>query len=1565
MKAGWESKTFYHPAMTTNDRIYCRRGGFLGSLARFSPAAYGVMPTAIGGEPDHFLALQVADEALADAGFENGSLDGKRVEVILGKGTYINSGYTNLLQHGFIVDQTVELLGQVNPSLQDDELESIRAALKASLPPFTADTVPAMVPNLVAGRIANRLDLMGASYTVDAACASSLVAVQQGIRDLRSGTCDVVLAGGVHASTPPQILMLFCQLGALSRTEQIRPFDAAADGTLLGEGVGIIVLKRAEDAERDGHSIYALIKEVETASDGKAVGLLAPRCEGEELAIRRTYERAAISPTSVELIEAHGTGTIVGDLTEIQALTRVFGERKSTFPTCGIGSVKSMISHLLPAAGIASIIKVALALEHKALPPTINCEEPSPKLELHRTPFYMNTKLRPWIHGASTPRRAGVNAFGFGGINAHALLEEYVGERAGRRPMLWPKWETELFVLQGNSNEELVRKCILLESAARTVTDEQLPELAFTSNCAEEWSALRCAIVAKDVGDLIQKLESARLSLTSRWPNATRGQKGVYVTEQPLAMEGKVGFVFPGEGSQYVGMLSDLCLQFDEVRECFDRSDRVFELNQCEIRPSQLLFPPTHASLSPDVKVEERLWQMDVAAEAVFTADHALFGLVSHLKIFPDAVVGHSSGEFAALLASGALVLKDPDDLVVHSAKLNQLFTSLAHQVPTSSLATVGCADPSWIRDAISEAAGTIQIALDNCPHQVVLSGPQEAITAACRRLQTQGAICSFLPFSRGYHTLHFAPVADQLARFFEMLEITIPRVPLYSCKTARAFPTDPAAIRSLACDQWSAPVRFREVIETMYNDGVRIFVEVGPKANLTAFIRDILEKRHHIAVPLNTVRNSGLTQLNNALGMLAAHGVQMRLEYLYSHRTKRRRSLDEITSVKSKKCPSEHDVQLSGELPRLKLPPEYTIQHRFDPLIASSGPRSKTPIESVLLSPQPGRVSERFRVLKQHFGNLEKIVSTEENVMRAFLSERRPQQSRPLNVRVTNEYDRARKLPFPITIEHLRPQRELQGSSNLSLEEDIFLLDHVIGRSPHRNGLNPGGLPVLPLTISLEIMAEAATLLASKKHLVRIQNVRAHRWIEVPNKTRSFAISASCSSDSTEDRVEVVIRELSDAALEKQDSLIEGVVVFGDAYPSPPQSRPSRGKEIRFRHGPEEYYQIMFHGPLFRTVVSVDRLEDTGAEATLQIPTTHHVFRSHSGEGMLTSPILLDGAGQVIGFWAWDRFEEGFTVFPVGFESMELFGPLPTNSDRIKCHAEIRTLNDGQVSSDLRLCAPDGAVLTKISGWKDKRLFDWSRPFARFVLSPTERTFTRSCPGIVSGLCGGAEMVCRGVFERGTGIWSRILARLILNVAEQEFWMGLRGPEKYRRQWLLGRMAAKDAVRTYAAEKLNLHLNLSDIEIDAPSDGHPCITNSLQSAGLRVRLAIAQGSDCAIAAVADEGKCRGLSIEIDDRPSLSELESDLDTADSCLVHDLPVLERTQWARRIHCAKRALAKLMSRQVHCTVSRVERPTGIVFACVRDAPITQPFDLPVQTFPVITGVMENLVFASVAT
>jgi len=328
------SKTFYDPTPGTEDKIYCKRGGSLGNYFPFNPLKYGTMPrNVLGAEPDQFLCLRAVYEAMEDAGYgRDKTVDGDRTSVIIGRGNYLGAGVAGLLQRGMITEQTMSLIQAMHPEFTVEHLQEIKKALRRSLPDFNPEIASGLIPNIAAGRVANRLDFMGKSLTIDAACASSLIAAELGIDGLTSGRDDMAIVGGVHIYTNFAFMQVFSVMRALSPTSTIRPFDADCDGTMAGEGLGLLVLKRLEDAEADGNRIYAVIKGIGTSSDGRAKSVTAPRVEGEELAVRRAYESSGIAPETVELIEAHGTGTPVGDAAEIETLHRVFGRRESGPP---------------------------------------------------------------------------------------------------------------------------------------------------------------------------------------------------------------------------------------------------------------------------------------------------------------------------------------------------------------------------------------------------------------------------------------------------------------------------------------------------------------------------------------------------------------------------------------------------------------------------------------------------------------------------------------------------------------------------------------------------------------------------------------------------------------------------------------------------------------------------------------------------------------------------------------------------------------------------------------------------------------------------------------------------------------------------------------------------------------------------------------------------------------------------------------------------------------------------------------------------------------------------------
>ncbi|HUK55201.1 MAG TPA: beta-ketoacyl synthase N-terminal-like domain-containing protein [Nitrospiria bacterium] len=1669
----WEVERYYDPDSKENDRIYCKRGGFLGDLARFNPVKYGVMPNSVdGSEPDQFLALRVAHEALTDAGYSEGQIDRTRIEVILGRGTYINRGITNGVQHGVIIDQTIRILKELHPEHTDEELAQLKRTLKESLPPFNANVVPGLVPNIISGRVMNRLDFMGTNYLIDAACASSLIAIDHGLRDLASGRCDLAIVGGVHASLSPPIIMVFCQLNALSRKTQLRPFGKEPDGTLLGEGLGMLVLKRVEDAERDGDRIYALIKGVGTASDGRALGLLTPRVDGEELALRRAYDSSGIPPQTIGLIEAHGTGTPVGDVTEVQALTRVFGQRNGP-PRCAMGSVKSMIGHTMPASGAAGVIKAALALHHKVLPPTL-CEEPNPDLKLEESPFYLNTETRPWIHGAAeSPRRAGVNAFGFGGINAHVILEEYIPENESAMPSLLQRWDSEMVLLQGDSLQDLVQKVQSLEHYIKGIQKVELKDIAYTLNTQQPLRPFRLTLVATSIDELLKKLAHAAKRLADPACRQIKEREGIYYFSEPLAPHGKVAFLFPGEGSQYLNMLSDLCCHFPEVRQQFDLMDRAFTQQGRRYLPSDVVFPPpTTQDGQGNSTDEQKLWQMDIGAEAVFAASQGMLALFNCLKIQPDCVVGHSTGEYSALLAAGALSGEDNEgQLVRHILDLNRIYQEMAarNEIPEGILLAVGGVERQTVETIIGTGSEPIHIAMDNCPHQLVLCGSRHAIAWASSRLASEGAICTPLPFERAYHTSLFAPVCAALKDFFAALPLTTPLIPIYSCATTGPMPSDAEKIRRLALNQWSQPVRFRETIEGLYAAGVRIFIEVGPKSNLTGFVDDTLRTQPHLAVASDSHRRPGTTHLNHALALLTAHHVPMDLEPLYQRRTPHRLTLD-IQQDRAARGESDNGMRIALELQPLRLdrhngdtarPRPTSVPTPVQPLTALGNPPVTPPTvaprslvqtggsESLVLPARNPTDTSQNNVLQTYFKTMDAFLTIQQSVMEGYLSRTVHGQPIPsststasavptqsattvngnpeppaaliakteqpertdsdhiqrtfLNlvsektgypaqmlgldldleadlgidsikrVEILGAAKRALKpalpeqamegltgkktlreiirffsngsgetstaaeplvttddrkpiqnFPFLNHIVTLEPGKRLEAIRRIDPEEDIFLRHHTLGGQVSMTDKTLMALPVMPLTMTMEIMAQVAAALAPDLHLVRMREIRAYRWIAFDRPPVTLAMTAARISDHDGTEIEVKIREVSESSGTPGPVLAECVAVFSDRYPATPVAAPlplTTERPSRWR--PENLYaEGMFHGPTFQGVKSVDRWGQDGTEATLTVLPLDRLFRSIQSPVWITDPILLDAAGQLVGYWTTEHLPTGFNVFPFRLRELQIFGPRLPVGTCVTGRARIRLEGDQQISSDIDLIGPDGRLYLRMSNWEDRR-FELPEEFYRTRIRPQVGYLTRDWSVFGPNFNNGRSVSCAlrepfpaDFMDAHAMIWRRVLAHLILSHREREFWHDLKGPNQRQVEWLLGRCAAKDAIRRLVKTRHGLDLFPADVEILTDAEGRPRVAGSwMDGLGGVPYVSISHSAGCAAAAACWPDTASGLGLDIEQWPVGGRDPGWLSLAftegERRLLAGLTG-DPEEWALRFWCAKEAVAKALGR-----------------------------------------------------
>ena len=1590
----WDPSVFYDPDSKTNDRVYCKRGGYIGDLAQFRPLDFGVMPVTVdGGEPDQWLALRVAQEALADAGYAEPPKEHVRTEVILGKGTYVNRGNLTVGYHAMIVEYFLQALRNLHPEHTDAEIDAIKKEMKAGLPPFSADTAPALIGNIIAGRIANRLDLMGPSFTVDAACASALLAIEIGVRDLLSHKCDLVLAGGANVNAPLPTMSLFCQLGALSRKEQIRPFDKNADGTILGEGFGMIVLKRRADAERDGNRIYALVKGVGIASDGRAVHVMAPRVEGEELALRRAYEMAGVSPATVGLIEAHGTATPVGDVVELQALSRVFGERQGSLPTCALGSVKSNIGHAMPAAGIAGVIKAALSLYHRVLPPTIHCDEPNPAFHLEKTPFYVNTETRPWIHGADTPRRAGVNSFGFGGINGHVVLEEHSIEKSDS-PTHQTRWETEVFVLEAESRQKLIERCGKLKEYLARSRELSLKDLAFTLNSRLEGQPSRLAVVAPSAEDLAQKLSLALEKLAKPECRQIKDNAGIYYFEKPL--EGKLAFLFPGEGAQYQNMLLDLCVHFPEVRRVFDLADRALTHGSRKVLPSDLIFPRSILSEAETAIVEKALWQIDGAVEGVLVGNSAMWALLSSLEIRPDVIAGHSTGDYSAMFASKIIELAD-EEYVETILEWNKAHGRLAQQapVPESTLVAVA-ADSATVMSIIEAVGGELYLAMDNCPHQSVLVGSKIAAEQAIEHLRRRGIIYEILPFDRPYHTPMFQAYAEGAGReFFAGLPVRPPATETYSCTTAARYPTSVEEIRKLFVEHWTGPVLFTETVKKMYEDGVRLFVEAGPRGNLTAFVSDILRGKPHLAMPANLPRRSGITQVNHLVGVLAAQGVGMRLDYLYARRDPQSLSWETSSLVQAK--PRSAPMKLSLALPPLRVSkrpdkkiaapaaiapspsngntrPEVPTSPWQDPNAHAILPRSER-LADVAPAPAPPQnvstrqvsaphlatptaltqppaplaahaatVSSTAVVVKEYLKGMEVFLDVETQVMGAFLS--RSRMAAPGNRMATSPS--AREFPLLGSILSIVPGQELTAERQLSQQTDLFLRDHALGGPVAITDPDLRPMVVLPLTMSMELLAEAAAALMPGHVLVGMRDIQARHWIRVDDAPVKLHISArrlANGSPGSTQEVSVQVRNEADASPHKNAApVIEGVMIFGDRYPqSPAASNVALTGERKSQLASRELYdgRRMFHGPCFQGVTSIDRTGQNGVVGQLRSLPAADLFQSIPNPQLVTDPVMLDAAGQLVGFWTAERLERGFVVFPYRLERLHIYGPNRPAGERFSCGVQLQLLGNEGIRSDIEIARADGAVWMRLEGWADRR-FDPPPRFHRAWTAPNEATISEPWQTPLAGMAAGNDgCACyrlESLFEPGSSLWKELWASLVLSRRERKAFAELRGPEHRQIEWLSGRTAAKDAIRGFVKQQYGLALLPADIEIFQDEQGRPMVHGSwLQQLPVAPEVSLSHTEGIAVALAGDGKHGRRLGIDIqlirDLKPDFETLA--LTTDEQRLLNTVPQPIRAEWLVRLWCAKEAIAKalgfgLIEGPLSVRILSLDTQTGMVGA-----------------------------------
>ncbi len=928
--ARWNKELYYNPTVSDGSKSHSKWGGFIPKID-FDPLEFGIPPQSLAAiDPTQLLSLLVARQALENAGYGQ-DVNRENVSVIIGA-----EGGNDLANNYGFRSLYTQFFGEIPKELDD------------ALPKLTEDSFPGVLANVISGRITNRLNLGGRNYTVDAACASSLAAIDLACQELVLGRSEMVLAGGADLHNGINDYLMFSSTHALSRKGRCATFDADADGIALGEGVAMVVLKREKDALRDGDTIYAVIKGVGGSSDGKSLGLTAPRKSGQVKALERAYDQAGISPAELGLVEAHGTGTVVGDKTELSALTEMMLASGALNSQTHLGSVKTQIGHTKCAAGLAGLIKAALAVYHGIKPPTIHLKTPNTYYNPATSPFAFQTKPALWTDNR---RVAGISAFGFGGTNFHAVIESASAGNPRKSVKVWP---AEMLVFRG----ETLAEALKLVKNAHNILENESVTLRDVANSLNLYSSqpVQLCIVAENHDDARAKLNLVAGARETQTLTGTAA-KGIYYTQN---LTGKVAFMFPGQGSQRVDMARDLFVAFPAMRKLLKKHPAY----------QQIIFPDAVFDEQSARIQKEKIKDTRLAQPLLGIVDLAMAELLKDFGIQPDMVAGHSYGELPALCFAGVF---EANQLVPLSEKrAKSILDAIGDD--KGAMVAVNCPEDELTR--IVSEINHIYPVNHNSPRQWVLAGTTPAIAELTAKLTAMKISFRQLEVACAFHSPLLAGSKGLYSEVLRDVQFNEPALTVWSNTTAAPYPVSPEAIKERLSDHLVRPVRFSEEVAQMYEDGARIFVEVGPGKVLTGLTKSILGKEE-ICLHTEDKDQPGIVQLLHTLAGYVATGRNIDFNKLFEDRDARVLDLDKPEqyrkSVTTWLVDGQMALPLHGKLP----------EHGALPVT--------TPLKLAAFQ-QPATVAtagtEAERVVHEYLNSVKYLIQAQRDVVLGYLGQ-------------------------------------------------------------------------------------------------------------------------------------------------------------------------------------------------------------------------------------------------------------------------------------------------------------------------------------------------------------------------------------------------------------------------------------------------------------------------------------------------------------------------------------------------------------------------------------------------
>jgi len=1149
-----ESHYFSADKSNENDRFYCKKGGFVSPL-KIDPIEYGILPIAAEGiDPEHLVALYLVKEALTDAGVFEKNIPLQKCCFVLGKGNNTGIAAFRVAEYIYQASQLEIISRSMFPDEPNEEIEKIKKDYQLRLGRYQADTAFGTMSNLIASLAANKFNLKGPAYTIDAACASSLIAVEHAVNMLLSGQCDIALTGGIQLGQGAAFWSIFNIIKAASFKGQISPFSEDADGLLIGEGAGVVVLKKLDKAIADNDRIYAVIKACASGSDGSDVSIMAPSSKGQVIVLKDAWNKSGLDPNKIGYVETHGTATQVGDRSEINTLLDFFGD--NTAPPALLGSVKSNIGHAMSAAGIAGLIKAALALYYKKIPPTLHCE--NPMKAMFKSRFLPVQQLTDWDE-EKYPLVAGVNAFGFGGINAHIVLEAYSNpnQPAAALTSKAELLKDTVISLSARTKEELLAK---LDKKDYTVSEGNYRLVVF--NPTED------------------KMNKAKILVEKDKP--WKGRLDIWFSNDPLLADGgKVIFMFPGfdDGTE---------IETQTIVDYFDV-------------PYKQVPPGKDPLMGHSINHYYRSKLLDQS--------------LKKMGLIPDIYIGHSLGEWHAAEGAGCVTAESIEKLISNYNPEQFLLFDIYYLV-------VGC---GWnrVKTWCEEITG-VYLANDNCPNQIIVVGKIEEINLLIKRLKEEQIYHQILPYQSGYHSPLFpeAELKHLYDLYKEVLVYQERSVPLWSSTILAEYPKDKDDFCELFDRNLKETVRFRELVETLYDkEKARVFIQIGIGA-LPGFVEDTLRGKTVSIISAIHPTHRGIEQIRRVAALLFIEGKIVNEKM--------------IGIVKANAGSKLKNTSLTLDF-RLKMVNEYPLLRE---MILRYINEKK---ESSFLFYEN---DTEDAVLQEANNNLREIIALQEYIIKSY-------QSSEAKQRVVQ------KAPDAVNLQQAKA--DIEKTFRFDLNDHPYLVDHSVVRQPANRAVEELN-PVVPFALTVESLCEITRESVPDKKVIRVNSVSVQKWIQV----KTPFIEKITGHWKTDDCISWSL-----------PSYAHGDITVGDDYPIVPDEY-TKAIDLGDCFIPAVpnknaiYLNFLFHGPQYQSIIEVTHLSKYGLRAYVQ---------KTKGKGS-----LLDTIGQLGGLFCYIVMEQRQTTFPMNVKEIIFYEDFRDQEGVFECIMQMVDVKETEAICDVIL---------------------------------------------------------------------------------------------------------------------------------------------------------------------------------------------------------------------------------------------------------------------------------------